>query len=134
MGDAGESSTASPLQVFVFLLRGACESGDARVIPLALDGMQKLMSFSPVSDSLEGSLSLMSFAKRARMRIPDGELAGHPWRSRRVGLLSEVVAAICSTSSFSSTAALPDEITLQTSKVLYASVQLRHCPSHYRVN
>ena len=123
MGDGkGGVKVAKPLQVFVYLLRGACECGDTRVVPLALDGMQKLMSFSDVSDDMEGSLSLVAFSKRAKVKIPEGDPATHPWRGKKVGLLAEVVTAICSTSSFSSTTPLSDEVTLQTSKALLTAV------------
>ena len=124
----GAGAGARPLQVYAYLLRSACESGEQRVVPLALDGMQKLMSFGgpELADEMPGSLSLTAFAKHAKMAIPKAaEGEAHPWKGRTVGVLTEIVTAICSTSSHASNAQVSDSVTLQTLKALLTAVTER---------
>eukprot|EP01059_Diplonema_ambulator_P001787 TRINITY_DN11512_c2_g1_i1.p1 TRINITY_DN11512_c2_g1~~TRINITY_DN11512_c2_g1_i1.p1 ORF type:complete len:1829 (+),score=573.22 TRINITY_DN11512_c2_g1_i1:44-5488(+) len=109
---------ASPLQVYTYILRVVCEFGDSKMVPVALDCMQKMMSFGDISDSTEGTLPLLTFAKRAKMPIPQGKEEDHPWKTERVGLLSEMIYAIAGCMSI-------EGVTLQILKGLLTGVTER---------
>ncbi|KAJ9453658.1 Brefeldin A-inhibited guanine nucleotide-exchange protein 3 [Diplonema papillatum] len=118
----GSASEALPIQVYTKVLRQACETADPKVVPIALDCMQKIMSFGEVSDETQGCLPVLSFAKRAKMTIPPKEeTEDHKWKGQKVGVLTEMVTAICGCAN-DTTVPMTESIQLQTCKALLTAV------------
>ena len=112
-----------PTQVYVYVLRLACETGDLKIIQTALDCMHKILSFGVVNDTIPGSLPLIVFAKRSKMPIPphdemdeNDKPQPHPWKGQKTGLLTELVSAVCGVSCYGTS--LSDTIILPILKPL----------------
>eukprot|EP01064_Diplonema_japonicum_P000378 TRINITY_DN10266_c1_g1_i4.p1 TRINITY_DN10266_c1_g1~~TRINITY_DN10266_c1_g1_i4.p1 ORF type:complete len:1558 (+),score=371.12 TRINITY_DN10266_c1_g1_i4:1083-5756(+) len=111
---------AEPLQVYTCILRTVSESGDPKMVSVALDCMQKMMSFGDITDGIEGTLPLIPFAKRAKMPMPPKvEEEDHPWKGKKVGLLSEMIYSIVGCAS------VGESVSLQILKGLLTGVTER---------
>eukprot|EP00666_Eupelagonemidae_sp_cell4sb_P006034 gene6035-7839_t len=73
---AGGGGMTGPTE-YIAVLRAALDTGDPRVVTVALDCIQKIMTFGYLSDSLPGSVTLAELAEKASLPLPPavGEFA-----------------------------------------------------------